>query len=80
MTIRHVEGTHIAVVTLGDETRSDSEIMVGDVSIGLDANGEIVDVEVLDTRQFGEPFDNAAAERAVAWARDQVARRRAAAV
>jgi len=34
---------------------------------------ELTALEILDTTQFGDPFDEAAAIRAVAWAREQLA-------
>lgn len=34
-------------------------------------------LEIIDTTPFGDPFDMAAAERAVAWAREQLADRAA---
>ncbi len=37
--------------------------------------GAITALEIIDTTQFGDPFDEAAAERAVAWAREHLAGR-----
>ncbi len=38
----------------------------------LDPDGQLAGLELLNTANFGTPFDEAAAERAVAWAREQL--------
>jgi hypothetical protein len=38
----------------------------------LDPDGHLAGLELLNTTDFGTPFDHAAAERAVAWAREQL--------
>lgn len=38
---------------------------------------ELTALEIIDTTQFGDPFDETAAERAVAWALEQLATRAA---
>lgn len=43
-----------------------------DAFASLDAAGALIGLELLDTPRFGDPFDDAAAERAVAWARTKL--------
>jgi uncharacterized protein YuzE len=43
-----------------------------DAFASLDASGELVGLELLDTTRFGSPFDDAAARRAIEWARRQL--------
>ena len=38
----------------------------------MSASGELVGLDLMNTRLFGVPFDEAAAERAVTWARTQL--------
>jgi hypothetical protein len=38
----------------------------------MSADGVLVGLDLMNTRLFGVPFDEAAAERAVAWAREQL--------
>jgi hypothetical protein len=56
---------------------------IGDVEIQLadharaflSADHRLLAVEIDDTRMFGDPFDQDAIDRAVAWAREQLAGR-----
>lgn len=74
MNVRLVPGTHIAVVDLRIDPDAD-EFCIDDLVLAVDGAGDLVGIEVLDTRRFGDPFDDAAAARAVAWAREQLAAR-----
>jgi hypothetical protein len=44
-----------------------------DVRAALDADGRLLALDLSDTTMFGAPFDQAAANRAVDWAREQLA-------
>ncbi len=45
-----------------------------DVVVTLD-DGRLTAIELLDLRSWGDPFDDDAARRAIAWVRDELARR-----
>ena len=71
MKFRMVPDVNVAVIDLIDGP-GQVEVTVGPCAVALDENGEVTGIEVFDTRQFGEPFDQAAAERAVLWVRNQL--------
>jgi hypothetical protein len=71
MKFRFLADINVAVVTLSERETAD-EVPIDTVVVSIDADGEIVDLELTDARAFGDPFDEAAAERAVAWAREQL--------
>lgn len=64
----------INAATIMLQSRSDSRtvFLTRDLVVGL-AGDELVWVETLATADFGTPFDEAAAERAVAHARELLA-------
>lgn len=72
MKIERIEGTTIAVVTLGGQIDY-REVPLDDVFVQLDPAGAITEIEVTDTRRWGIPFDEAAAQRVIEWAREQLA-------
>ena len=62
-----------AFVYLVDPPISGTEhLLDDDVLACVDAHGTLIALDVMDTPRFGTPFDEAAAERAVAWARTQL--------
>lgn len=77
MKITHVAETHVAVVELEGNHHVD-EVPIDHHVVSVDAGGSVMGIEVFDTRDFGEPFDAAAAGRALDWARERIERMRAA--
>lgn len=63
-----------AFVFLVETPISGDEIELSeDVIACLDDSGMLIALDLMNTPRFGVPFDAAAAERAVAWAREQLA-------
>lgn len=75
--INYYEEMPVASVYVTEEPGVDSVMLHDLVSATLDASGQLVDLDLSDTRMFGDPFDQAAAVRAVEWAREQLAARAA---
>lgn len=55
---------HVAMVLLGGVEHMAVEFMPSNYA-SVDADGRIVGLDLMDTRPFGEPFDEAAAGRAL---------------
>jgi len=68
--INTVPGVPVASVRVGDRAPGATREVVLDDAIRAFVDDEgIVELEVDDTGRFGTPFDDAAAARAVEWAR-----------
>jgi hypothetical protein len=65
----------IAFIVVADGTGVQDVALADDVRVSLDADGRMLGVEIDDKFRFGDPFDQAAAERLVSWAREQLAAR-----
>ena len=63
---------YAAVINLAAEVERISVELRETAIASVDERGMLVGLELLDTREFGTPFDEAVAERAVAWARAQL--------
>ncbi|MBC7462373.1 MAG: hypothetical protein H7287_13525 [Thermoleophilia bacterium] len=74
MRIDHEPDTIFAWIELEPSPHLHS-LPVGKHVIAYDDASNVTGIEVLDTREFGEPFDRAAAHRAVTWAREQLTAR-----
>jgi hypothetical protein len=72
MNILEDTATRTALVRVSDLACVRSIPLDDDVIAGIDQFGSLAYVELLATTRFGTPFDLAAAERAVAWAREQL--------
>lgn len=71
--IEYVEGTATAGVYVVDAPLDGTEVHLDDdVRASIDRRGALLSLDLGDTTMFGVPFDQAAAARAVAWARDQL--------
>lgn len=66
-------GSHSANVLLAGPSQGTLRRLSSTVLAYVD-HGDLTALEIIDTTQFGEPFDVSAAERAVEWAREQLAR------
>lgn len=72
MKFTYTEDSHCAGIRLNGEAATRTHQLTFDVIAFTDANDELCSVELLDTRLFGEPFDEPAARRAVAWVRERL--------
>lgn len=62
-----------AFVILIDGLAGRNVVLTDDVVACVDDHGRLVSLDLMNTPEFGTPFDGAAAARAVAWAREQLA-------
>lgn len=67
----------VATVYVADGIGVDELPLHDQVQAAVDADGRLLALDLGDTTMFGDPFDQAAAERAVTWAREQLAIRSA---
>ena len=72
MKFTYTDESHCAGIRLNDEPATQTHQLTFDVIAFTDVNDELCSVELLDTRQFGQPFDELAARRAVAWVRERL--------
>lgn len=56
-------------VIVSDAQEATTIDLSDDVVASISATGEFVGLDLMDTRPFGVPFDEAAAKRALTWAR-----------
>jgi hypothetical protein len=65
-----------ATVFVDFPPRGTSTVVVDDNTVVTVDGDRITAVEILDLAAWGEPFDEAAAERVLSWVRDELAPRR----
>jgi hypothetical protein len=68
------EGFTAFVILVEDERDPEDHVieLEQNTYASMSADGVLVGLDLMNTRLFGVPFDEAAAERAVAWAREQL--------
>jgi hypothetical protein len=71
--INYYEARPVATVYVEDGDGHDGVMLHDSVRAELSADGRLLALDLSDTTMFGTPFDQAAAERAVAWAHEQLA-------
>ena len=73
--INHCDGLNVATVyAYSDDRVGEREVMLHDLVVAaLDADGDLLCIDIQDTTMFGTPFDQAAAQRAIDWAREILA-------
>lgn len=72
MNITYDSSNHCAGIDIVVAWGKTTHVLSDEVLAFTLADGTLASVELLDTRRFGDPFDEAAAERAIAWVRERL--------